>query len=142
MDTRLTVIFLKTASAVVIGFGLAIALAAIPAANGPTAFLIDLVFWPIDGDPALDAPATRLLCAIAGGVLTGWGVLLWLIATRLLPQEPAVARTFVYTSIGIWFVVDSAASIASGAPINALLNIGFLMSFVVPLKLLKPAGSS
>lgn len=142
MDTRLTAIFLKTASAVVIGFGLVIALAAIPAANGPTAFLIDLVFWPIDGNPALAAPAPRLLCAIAGGVLTGWGVLLWLITTRMLVQEPALVRTLVYTSVGVWFVVDSAASIASGAPINAVLNIGFLVAFIVPFRMLKPARTS
>jgi hypothetical protein len=35
--------------------------------------------------------------------------------------------------VGCWFVVDSLMSIAAGAPLNAIFNVGFLLLFVVPV---------
>ncbi len=128
-----TVVWLKAASAIVIGFGFLIALAAIPVAAGPTAFLIDLVFWPVDGAQRLAGSDMRLLCAITGGLSVGWGTAMWLVATRLYPREPALARTIILTSVGTWFVVDSLGSAVAGAPLNAALNLGFLLAFVLPL---------
>ncbi len=71
--------------------------------------------------------------AIGGGVMTGWGIMLWMLATRLYPREPALARQLIVTSIVAWFIVDSAGSILSGAPLNALFNVSFLLIFCVPL---------
>ena len=128
-----TVAWLKGASAVLIGFGFLIALAAVPATAGPTAFLIDLVFWPVDGAEGLAGSDMRLLCAIVGGLFVGWGMAMWLVATRLYPREPALARTIILTSVSAWFIVDSIGSVAAGAPLNAALNVGFLLAFVLPL---------
>lgn len=130
--------WLKTASAIVIGFGLVMVLGAHPATSAPVALLADLVFWPVDGQQRVSAPETRLLWAISGGILAGWGLLLWQISTRLYPQDPALARTLILSSISFWFVIDSLGSIFAGAPINAALNVGFLLLFLVPLW--RPAG--
>lgn len=40
----------------------------------------------------------------------------------------------IMTGITFWFVTDSTASILSGAPVNAVLNIGFLLLFALPLR--------
>lgn len=133
MSQEKTVNWLKAASAIVIGFGLVMLLGTLPAASAPVAFLTDLIFWPVDGQQIVSAPETRLLWAISGGILTGWGLLLWQISTRLYPREPALARTLILSSIGIWFLVDGLGSILAGAPLNAVLNIGFLLLFFVPL---------
>lgn len=124
---------LKLASIVVVGVGLVLALAAHPATAGVTALLADGIFWPLDGHPTLDAPAARLLAAISGGVMVGWGAMLWLVATRILPSDPALAATLVRTSFLAWFAIDSTASILAGAPLNVVLNIVFLAAFLVPL---------
>lgn len=133
MSHEKTVNWLKTASAIVIGFGLVMVLGTIPATSAPLALLADLIFWPIDGQQMVSASETRLLGAIAGGILSGWGVLLWQLSTRLYPKEPALARTLILSSVGIWFIVDSLGSILAGAPLNAALNVGFLLLFFVPL---------
>ncbi len=128
-----TIFWLKFASLLVIGFGLIVSLAAHPASAGLPLILTDLMFWPMDGEQSLSRPETRLLCAILGGVMVGWGVLFWLISAKLYYREPELSRSMIYWSIGIWFVTDSLGSIVAGVPINAFLNIGFLVAFVLPL---------
>ncbi|MGI9409275.1 MAG: hypothetical protein ACR2OV_04330, partial [Hyphomicrobiaceae bacterium] len=100
---------------------------------GIARFLLDLVIWPVDGVQAISGPEMRLLSAVSGGVMVGWGILLWLVATRLYPKDPVLARTLILASIGTWFLIDSLASIVAGAPLNALLNVSFLVLFSWPL---------
>lgn len=133
MSIETTITWLKAASAFLFLLGLVIALAALPATSGPALLMADGIFWPFDGAQSLAAPETRLLAAIDGGVLAGWGVMIWLVSARLYPREPALARLLILAGIGCWFVVDSAGSIAAGAPLNAVLNIGFVLLFAVPL---------
>ena len=125
--------WLKIASAVVIGFGIAMAASALPAVSSSTGLLLDLIFWPIDGGQTAEASEVHLLSAICGGILTGWGLLLWQLATRLYPRDPELARSLILSSIVTWFMVDGIASAMAGAPLNAALNIGFLLLFIVPL---------
>ena len=133
MHTQSTVTWLKVASAIVIGFGGMIALAAHPATSGLTGFLVDLVFWPLDGAQNIAVSEFRVLSAISGGIMVGWGLMLWLLSTHLYLRDPGLARTIILTSVGAWFVVDSTASIVAGAPLNAVLNLGFLFMFYLPL---------
>ncbi len=133
MQQEKTVYWLKFASLLVIGFGLMISLAAYPTTTGLTLFYTDLVFWPLDGAQSISMPEARILCAVLGGVMVGWGVLFWLITAKLYSREPELARSMIYWSIGTWFIIDSLGSIVVGVPVNALLNISFLLLFVLPL---------
>ncbi len=134
MTSEQTIMFLKVASAIVIAFGLIVALAAYPATAGLAGFLIDLIYWPVDGAQNLTNLSTRFICAVSGGIMVGWGVLLWLITTRLYPHDPELARTLILWSIGTWFVVDSLGSFVVGAPLNAALNLLFVFAFYWPLR--------
>ena len=134
MSVHATQNWLKFAAAVTVGFGLLIALAAHPATGGATLFLTDLILWPMDGAQSLAAPEIRLLCAITGGVMAGWGLTMWLIVARLYPRDPGLARHLILTGIGTWFVIDSIGSLMAGAPLNALFNVGFLLLYVIPLR--------
>lgn len=127
-----TEMWLKAAAAIVIGFGAVVGLAAHPATADLVALMTDILFWPIDGNPKVGDPATRLLAAISGGLMVGWGVMLWLTATRLYPRDPGLARTLVTASTCAWFVTDSLGSFAAGAPLNALANVGFLAVLLIP----------
>lgn len=114
-----------------IGFGAAIAFASLPATSAPTVFLADAIFWPIDGSQVF-TPESQLLVAILGGVMLGFGATLLVIISKVYPREPQLVRTAIMTGVWIWFTIDSVASLAAGAPLNALLNIGFLLAFVLP----------
>lgn len=133
MSSSATAAWLKAASASLIAFGVLIALAALPATAGPTEFLVALILGPADGSPGVAGAETRMLRAISGGLLVGWGITLWLIVARLLPRDPALARRLILSGVGAWFVVDSLGSLAAGAPANAALNVAFLLAFAVPL---------
>lgn len=130
---------LKLASAAVMGVGVVVALAAFPPAALVTNILVDLVFWPFDGRQAVDSQTARLLAAIGGGVMFGWGLLLWQLVTQLLPKEPALGASLIRTSVLAWFVLDCTCSMLAGAYLNVLLNLGFLALFLVPLAQMKRA---
>lgn len=133
MSLSTTVVWLKFASGLVIAMGLLTATGAQPALAGVLRFIADLLFWPLDGAQTLAQPESRLLAAVGGGVMTGWGILLWLVVTRLFAREPQLARTMILAAMIGWFVVDSTGSVLAGAPLNAMLNLGFLLLFVIPL---------
>lgn len=114
-----------------IGFGAVIAMASIPATATPTVLLADMVLWPIDDGQSL-TPESRLLAAILGGVMLGFGTTILLLVSRIYPREPQLVRAVILPGVWVWFVVDSLGSVAAGAPLNAVLNVGFLMAFLVP----------
>ncbi len=125
--------WLKIGSAIIVGFGLLSMLAAVPATSGPMLFLADLVIWPIDSAQSLAAAETRVFAAIAGGLMVGFGELLWLVSTRIYPGNPDLARSLILPSFLGWFAIDSLGSILAGAPLNALFNTAFLVIFLIPL---------
>ena len=112
---------LKVAAAITIGFGIV-----------PTVFLLELVIPQLNGE-SMSASSIRLLAAISGGVLTGWGLMIWLVASEILANHPILARRLILPSIVTWFIIDSSMSVAAGAPLNAFLNLGFLLMFTLPI---------
>lgn len=133
MNQNTTLRWLKFGSALTIFFGILVGAAATTIGAMPTQFLTDLIFFPIDGAQDITAPETRLISAIGGGVMAGWGVLLWMLSTQLFPSDQRLAAKLIIASIVTWFVIDSAGSIIVGAPLNAAFNVLFLLIFCVPL---------
>lgn len=132
MTPHVTTRWLKLMSLFVILLGLLVAFGAHPATALPATWLSDIVFWPFDGAQTLEAPAARVLAAISGGVMAGWGAMMWLVLDRLMPADPALARLLIIEAILVWFVVDSTGSFAAGATVNVLLNTMLMLAFVIP----------
>ena len=139
MSEQFWINWLKAASLVVTGFGLMVAAAAHPSGAGVTMFFAAILIWPFDGNPAEPEQITRLLSAIGGGVMVGWGVLLWMLVSQVMPRMPEVARRMILISIVTWFVIDSTGSVVSGVPLNVAGNLVFLIAFLVPLRALGSA---
>ena len=134
MPVSTAIIWLKAASAILmIGLGLMFAIAAWPPAAGLATLFVDILFLPLDGAQSVAAPETRIILAIGGGITAGWGVLVWQVATHLMPSNPAMARHILIRSLLTWFVIDSTCSWLAGAPVNIPANAGFLMLFMWPL---------
>lgn len=133
MQPATTRLYLKVAADIVIVFGLVTALGAWPPAAGLLDFFADLLFWPVDGAQGVDTQAARLLAAIGGGVMAGWGATIYLLADRLYLREPALVRGILLTGLLVWFAIDSTGSVISGARLNVLGNLALLAMFLVPL---------
>jgi hypothetical protein len=143
MPVSTDIVWLKAASAILmIGFGLMFAFAAFPPAALPSLLFVDALFWPLDGMQTLAAPETRLVLAIGGGITAGWGMLVWQVATHLMPSDPAMARTILLRSLLTWFVVDSTCSWLADAPQNIPANLLFLAAFLLPLIRMQRQGAT
>jgi len=130
--TKVTI--LKYGSIGLIAFGLLNFLSLFPVLEPVMRVFLNLVFLTTFGsDHQLGADAARLWIGISGGLLAGWGATLLLIATQLYPIDPVLGRRIILTGVISWFVLDSAGSIAAGAPFNAVLNLSFLFVFALPV---------
>jgi hypothetical protein len=80
----------------------------------------------------MDDTTARLLAAVLGGFLLGYGVTIWKLSA-VYEKAPELIRKTVVTGLCAWFVLDSSGSIAGGHASNALWNIPILLAFVGPL---------
>jgi len=126
--------WLQAGSAMVVVFGIVIALGAHPSTNGIVVFLADVMIWPLDGAQTGEASEMRFLSAVSGGIMVGWGICLWMLATAGLREAPQLSRRIILLSIGTWFVLDSAGSLVAGVPLNVAGNVLFLLIFILPLR--------
>lgn len=133
MHVQSSIKWLKIASFTLIGFGVLSAISAHPSLNVLSRWFISLAVWPFGEISALIDMETRLLWAILGGITSGWGVMFWLLATQMYETHYEKLRPIMLKAILSWFIIDSLASIASGAAFNAVLNLSFLALFLYPL---------
>lgn len=131
--------WLRMAALVVAGFGGAVALAAHPVTAAPTVLLGDLILWPLDGAETGEVPLSRLLAAIGGGVMAGWGMMIWWLAGEPLRRMPELVLPVIRNSVLVWFAVDGLASLAAGAPLNVVANLAFLAMLLWPVRALSAA---
>ena len=137
MAASVASIWLRIASGVTIVVGAICALAAHPSTGRVWLYLFDVLKWPLDGDPSAFSADTRAVNAVLGGVMVGWGLLMYLLSReRLITVMPELPRLLL-VSLLAWFVVDSTGSWAAGLPGNIVLNVGFLVMFLPPLVLIR-----
>ena len=121
-------------TAVVVGaFGPVFFLGTMVSTLEPARLSLDILSWPIDGVPTYISQEMRFLSALTGGFLLGWGVMIGCLRAWLYDTAPEPVRRVVLTSLVSWFILDSAGSIASGIPSNAVFNVFFLFLAVGPL---------
>ena len=98
-----------------------------------TEVVMDISSWPMDGLQNLAANSTVFLSALLGGILFGWGVLIWILSGTIYDKAPEEIRKAVLFSAISWFVVDSVGSVLSGNAYNAFANTILLLVLVGPL---------
>ena len=133
MSLEARIKWLKTVGILLIGFGVVFALTTTGPLAGLNVLFVDLAVFPPDGAQSYALPETRLLAAIVGGLTAGLGAAILMIALHVYPLYAEVGRKVILTFLLIWFVVDSAGSVLSGAAFNALLNLVLLGAMLPPL---------
>lgn len=115
----------------VIGLGALFALSAFAGLRAPTLLFLDLIFWPVNGQPATLSSEAVFGIAVSGALTLGWGVLmLGLVRDRNL--GPAIWHHMT-AALTIWFAVDSLASIVSGASLNTVSNALLYAAYLIPV---------
>lgn len=133
MSRKLHKAWLKVTAVIVGSFGPVFFLGTMAPTLEPARLTLDILSWPIDGATTYAAPDTRFLSAVTGGFLLGWGVMIWCLSAWVYDAAPEAVRRTVLASVLSWFVLDSAGSIASGNPSNAVFNVAVLLLAVGPL---------
>lgn len=128
---RAIAFWLKVEAALFVVSGLLVALAARAATQGPALGVLDLLIWPLDGRQAIGSQELRLVSAIGGGVMVGLGATLWALAAVFGGQNGPRVRAVATIGLLVWYLVDSAASVAAGAPHNVVFNLGLLRPLAV-----------
>ena len=75
----------------------------------------------------------ELLHAVLGSVMVGWGVALMIIVRKWFAMGVRVGWQIIVASVLVWFLPDTVFSLWSGFWQNAMLNLSFLILFLVPL---------
>lgn len=114
-------------------FGLVVIGGAFAATDAPIAALLAAF-----GGPEVAGPMTRTLrfaLGLMGAVSLGWAFTFhaFFDAAHRLGTAGAPAWCRVCWAVGIWFVVDSGLSIATGFALNAVSNAVLLVGFLVPV---------
>lgn len=125
--------YLKVSGFLVAVFGPICFLGTIPETAEMARWTLDVLSWPLDGRESLDDSTARLLSALLGGFLLGYGVTIWSLSVYVYDKAPEMVRRSVLIGLCSWFILDSSGSIAGGHPSNALWNILVILSFVGPL---------
>jgi hypothetical protein len=116
----------------VIAFGAVLVLVAVPAADGPARLVYAMVGGGRPEAGMFDLPSMRFAFALQGALTIGW-TLTMMGLVRAASVVGAPAWRALTLSLLVWFVIDSAASIGTGFPLNAVSNSVLLVSFLVPI---------
>lgn len=134
--------WLKAASAILVIMGVMSFAASHPATAGLWHGVYGLVVTPEGGTLAPFSQAGHFSNALLGGILIGWGVMLWIAVSEGLANGHMWIKSMIRVSAICWFVPDSLGSVLAGAPLNVIGNILFLAAFLYPLAQIGKAGSS
>jgi hypothetical protein len=86
--------------------------------------------------PPLEIDAhMRITLAVLGAVMVGWGLTLLAAvhAANLLGERGRPVWSMITAAVVVWYVVDSALSVVTGFPLNAVSNTLFTLGFLIPL---------
>jgi hypothetical protein len=139
MNTHLASRLLQLWALTMVAFGLAIA--TVPWVR------TTLFPWMADADTDLDAGLTGLQQdyltfnqTLIGALTAGLGLAVFWLAREPLARGERWGWTAIATSVGLWFVVDSAASIATGFARNAVCNVVLVTPLALLLWLSRPGA--
>ncbi len=130
MSTSVRITLLKAlAFLLLIGPGLLMISAPVTGLGFLTEMFLDLAHQPYEGSQPITGKSANLLNAILGGVLVGFGVMIWVVAEQVLRKDFALGRKLIFIPLIFWFLSDSLGSVLTGAWFNGVLNTGIFLSF-------------
>lgn len=122
---------MKLAAWATIGIGVFFAASALPILHPAVHLFLSIVYWPFNDVPSDLSVPTPLLVAISGGLMTGFGGMLWALGHYVSPISELAAARVTQVAAWSWFCTDSTMSVLVGAPVNVGINALFLILMLV-----------
>lgn len=116
----------------VLAFGGFLALAAVPALDGGVRLVLTLFSGGDVAPDALDQPIVRFGIGLQGALTLGWGLTMLIVLDAAATLGASVWRRLI-VAVAVWFVIDSAISLATGVTLNAASNMVLFAAFLVPI---------
>ena len=133
MTNKIHKLWLKITAVSIILYSILFFLGTIQEMNEAVQLVLDISSWPIDKAQNYNENSTVFLSALLGGVLFGWGILIWFLSSKIYDIVPEKTRKIVLFSLLSWFIIDSLGSLFSGNSNNLIANIFLLIVLVGPL---------
>jgi hypothetical protein len=114
-------------------FGLVLYGAGWAATTLPTALFLDLIGKPWPADPGTHL---RFAFGLMGAITIGWVITLYTLFRAAWSLEEAAAKPLyrgAALAVGVWYVIDSYVSVATGFPLNAVSNTVLTCAMLLPL---------
>lgn len=113
-------------------FSLILALGGLPQSDGGARAIFAVLGAP---EADLFTPTLRFSVAVMGAVSIGWTIAIYagIQAADALGGRAAPIWRLLMLSVGVWFVIDSILSVATGFGANVLPNIVLLTGFFIPI---------
>lgn len=101
----------------------------------PTQLLFNWMIFGDDATPFTSAADDYIefVYGITGAVMLGWGLMMLIIVRGPFKNGDPFAWQLIAVPVLAWYVLDTAFSLASGYPENAVLNTVFLLALMTPL---------
>lgn len=100
---------------------------------------IDPVFWGDTPPPEAYAQHQGWVYGVLGATMAGWGLMLFFIVKYPFRQREKWAWTATTTSLGCWYLLDTAISLYFGVVFNAVFNTLLLLLVLPPLVVTRKA---
>lgn len=126
-------LWLKITAISIIAYAILFFIGTLKQAEKIIEFVLDFSSYPVDGLQNYDSNSTIFLSALLGGILFGWGILIWFLSTKIYDLAPEQTRKIVLISLLSWFFIDGLGCIFSGNSANVIANILLLLILVGPL---------
>jgi hypothetical protein len=125
--------WLRFSGIIVILFGIAIALMAFPATEAPMRLFFTVLGNPIPADPG---DHFRFAMGLMGFISVGWGMTLMVAFETGYHLTGHAATRFwrgILFAVGVWYVTDGFASIATGFWRNVISNSLLVIMLMIPI---------
>jgi hypothetical protein len=93
---------------------------------------VNLAFWGTQEGPEIAVGFQRWIYGVLGATMAGWGVCLAFLARYPFQRRERWAWTCMVTGLLLWYVVDTAISLAY-VPFNVAFNTLLLAAIGLPL---------
>jgi len=134
MTKATRILWLKILAVVLlIGPGVLMVTAPVTGLRFLTERFLDLAHQPYEGAQPITGKSAHLLNAILGGILVGFGTMIWVVSDKVLRQDYSTGRRLIMVPLMCWYIADSLGSILAGAWFNAVINAGIFASFALIL---------
>ena len=94
---------------------------------------INPVFWNSPAVPDLARDFQRWAYGVLGATVAGWGVFIAFLARYPFAKRERWAWNCIAAGLLVWFVSDTAISLAFGVYFNALFNLALFIAGMLPL---------